>query len=148
MMMIKKKRWMLLSFPPPPNTSYIFSILCFYLTQKLASPSRCFSPREGWKWKENPICWEITDWLNIYKIDYSWVFTSHGTGGFKEQEEKKNVNFMFPRSIYLFGTFWAEQMVNGQMQGDWVKNKGLCLFVLNYFPLRSETDKSQTDGWV
>lgn len=94
---------MLLSFFP--NTSYIFSILPFHPSQIFASPSRCFSPREGWKWKENPICWEITDWLNIYKIDYCWVFTSHGTGGLKEQEKKKNLTFMFPRSIHLFSDF-------------------------------------------
>lgn len=62
-------------------------------------------------------------------MDDYWLLTSQGMKEIKEKE--KNVDFVFPCSI--FPLFFAEQMTEGQIEGDELENKSLCLFVLSYF---------------
>lgn len=63
--------------------------------------------------EKDPICWQITDWLNIYKMDY-WLFHF----AWDERNQGKGEKCGFRISVKYFSTFFAEQMTEGQIEGD------------------------------
>lgn len=126
-----RRKWFCCSFSPL-NLHLFHPSLPFPRWIYISFSQHLSLGKVGFEDEKDPICWQMTDWLNIYKMGSYWVLILHGTKEIKEKEKEMCISCLWAVSFHFS---WTND--RGTNRGRLTKNNsllsGVSRLVWSYF---------------